>query len=207
MKLYYSPGACSLATHIVLEWVGEPYETHKVSIHPDKSPELVKANLMGAVPVIEENGWVLTQNSSILNYLADSNPKAKLTGDGSLKSRAEVNRWLGFVNSDMHPTYKALFGATGYLGDEKMVGKTKQDARSKLRKQFEILDLQLKGHDWIAGTRSIADPYLFVMIRWAKLLKLDLGGLANIEKFFKHMEADAGVRKALNQENQTAAAA
>lgn len=200
MKLYYSPGACSLATHIALEWIGKPYDAHKVNIHPEKSPELVKANPMGAVPVIEENGWVLTQNSAILNYLADSNPQANLGGDGSPKNRAEVNRWLGFVNSDVHPTFKPLFGATGYLGDEKMIDKSMDNARARLRKLFEVADAQLKGRDWITGTRSIADPYLFVMVRWAKAQKVDLSGLSNLDHFFKHMEADSGVRKVLDQE-------
>jgi glutathione S-transferase len=201
MKLYYSPGACSLATHIVLEWIGKPYDAHKVSLHPEKSPELVKVNPMGAVPVIEENGWVLTQNSAILSYLADQNPQAKLGGDGTPRSRAEVNRWLGFVNSDMHPTFKPLFGATSYLDDANMIEKSRENARSRLRRQFELADKQLQGRDWIAGTRSIADPYLFVMIRWAKAQKIDLSGLGNIERFFKRMENDSGVRKALDQES------
>ncbi len=202
MKLYYSPGACSLATHIVLEWIDKPYEIHKVALHPEKSPELLKVNPMGAVPTIDDGGWILTQNSAILNYLADSNPQAKLGGDGSARSRAEVNRWLGFVNSDVHPAYKPLFGTTGYLGDKDMIEKSKQDARTRLRRLFEVLDKQLAGHDWITGSRSIADAYAFVMVRWAKSLKLDLGGLANIEKFFKHMEADSGVRKVLEQESK-----
>lgn len=200
MKLYYSPGACSLASHIVLEWIGEPYDAHKVTIHPDKSPELVKANPLGAVPVIEEDGWVLTQNSAILNYLADDNPQAKLDGDGTPKSRAEVNRWLGFVNSDVHPAFKPLFGATGYLADDEMIEKSRENARARLRQLFEIVDGQLQGRDWIAGARSIADPYLFVMVRWAKAQKIDLSGLSGLERFFQRMESDPGVRKVIAQE-------
>ncbi len=202
MKLYYSPGACSLATHITLEWIGKPYEAQKVALHPTKSPELVKVNPMGAVPVIEEKGWVLTQNSAILNYLADSHPEAKLGGDGSPRSRAEVNHWLGFVNSDVHPAYKPLFGATRYLGDNQMIEKSKDNARTRLRTLFEIADRQLQGRDWIAGTRSIADPYLFVMVRWAKSQKIDLSGLGNLERFHARMEADSAVRKVLQQESQ-----
>jgi glutathione S-transferase len=202
MKLYYAPGACSLATHIALEWIGKPYDAHKVNIHPEKSPELVRANPMGAVPVIEEDGWVLTQNASILSYLADQNPQVKLGGDGSARSRAEVNRWLGFINSDMHPAFKPLFGATAYLNDPDMIERSRENARGRLRKLFEIVDRQLDGHDWIAGTRSVADPYLFVMIRWARAQKIDLSGLDNIAGFFKRMENDRGVRKALEQESR-----
>ncbi|MGH8272966.1 MAG: glutathione S-transferase family protein [Gammaproteobacteria bacterium] len=200
MKLFYSPGACSLATHIALEWIGMPYETHKVDIHAPKSPELLERNPRGAVPVIEEDGWVLTQNSAILNYLADRHPEAKLGGDGTPKGRAEVNRWLGLVNSDVHPNFKPLFGSTGYLGDESTVEKSKENAKKTLRKLFESVNKRLADRDWIAGERSVADPYLFVMLRWAKGMKLDLSGLDNLERFFKRMHEDAAVKKVLKEE-------
>jgi glutathione S-transferase len=200
MKLYYSPGACSLADHIVLEWIGEPYETEKVEIHGEKSPALVERNPSGAVPVLEDDDRILTQNSAILNYLADKYPEAGLGGDGTPKGRAEVNRWLGLVNSDVHPLYKALFGATGYLKDEAIIEKTKRHAKKALRRQFEILNKQLEGRDWLIGTRSIADPYLFVMLRWAKAMNIDLSGLDNLEAFFARMNSDAAAKKVLAAE-------
>lgn len=200
MKLYYSPGACSLATHIMLEWIGRPYEIHQVKLHAGKSPELVAANVMGSVPVLEDQGWTLSQNSAVSNYLADMNPQAKLGGDGTPRGRAEVNRWFGFFNSDMHPSFKPLFGATRYLGDDTMIEKSREDARARLRRQFEIVNTQLAGRDWIAGTRSFADPYLFVLIRWAKGQKVNLAGLHHIETFYRHMQADPAVQKALTQE-------
>lgn len=200
MKLYYAPGACSLATHIVLEWIGAPYETHKVNIHGRKSPELLEANPAGAVPVIDDDGWVLTQNNAILNYLADKHPEAKLDGDGSTKGRAEVNRWLGLVNSDIHPAYKPLFGATGYLEDEAAIDKTKENAREAVRSKLEIVDDHLQDRDWLADERSIADPYLFVMLRWAKGTGVDLAGLDNLERFFERMNDDSAVQKVLREE-------
>ncbi|MFN8624477.1 MAG: glutathione S-transferase N-terminal domain-containing protein [Candidatus Binatia bacterium] len=200
MKLYYAPGACSLATHIVLEWIGRPYEIHKVDIHGTKSPELLERNPEGAVPVIEEDGWVLTQNSAILNYLADTNPQAQLGGDGTPKSRAEVNRWLGFVNSDVHPAYKPLFGATAYLGDPSAIEKSKEDAKTRLRTRFEHANGALQGRDWVAGARSVADAYLYVMLRWAKAQKIDLSGLGNLERFFQRMSSDPAVQKVLKEE-------
>ncbi len=87
MKLYYSPGACSLADHVVLEWIGKPYDAIKVSREDKKKPEFLAINPAGAVPALEHDGWVLTQNAAILNYLADLNPEAKLGGDGSAKTR------------------------------------------------------------------------------------------------------------------------
>jgi len=201
MKLYYTPGACSLADHIVLEWIGKPYQAQRVSREQRKSPEFLKLNPAGAVPVLDHEGWVLTQNAAILDFLADSFPESGLGGDGTPKSRAQVNEWLAFVNSDVHPAFKPLFGSTAYLGDEAAVEKSKADARTKLRGLFERLDGQLAGKDWLTGQRSIADPYLFVVARWAKGQGVDLSGLANLERFVGSMERDAGVRKALESEN------
>jgi len=203
MKLYYSPGACSLADHIALEWTGQSYEAVRVSREERKLPAYLKINPAGAVPAFEQDGWVLTQNAAILNYLADSYPEAKLGGDGTAKSRAEVNRWLALVNSDIHPSFHPLFGTTAYLGDEAAIEKTKDAARTKLRSLFERVDQQLEGKDWLTGSRSIADPYLFVTLRWAKSLNLDLSGLTNLERFFKHIHADAAVQKVLAEENRT----
>ena len=143
---------------------------------------------------------MLTQNAAILNYLADKFPEANLGGDGSAKGRAEVNRWLAFINSDVHPAFKPLFGSTAFLEDPAFIEKAKDNARQNLRAMFERLDAQLAGHDWLAGTRSIVDPYLFVMLRWAKGQNVDLSGLENLERFMKRMNDDAGVRKALAEQ-------
>lgn len=200
MKLYYMPGACPLATHITLEWIGKPYETHKLSHDELKQPEYLTINPSGAVPALEVDGRYLTQNVSILNYLADANPGAELNGDGSPQDRAAVNRWLGIINSDMHPVFKTLFGATRYLDDDAAIEKTKQNAKTILRAHFELLDTQLDGQDWLAGFRSVADPYLYVLLRWAGGMQIDLSGLGNLDRFTGQMEADEGVKGALADE-------
>jgi len=200
MKLYYTPGACSLSDHIVLEWIGRPYEAVRVSREERKSPAYLAINPAGAVPAFEQDGWVLTQNAAILNYLADSFPDARLTGDGTARSRAEVNKWLAMANADIHPAFHPLFGATSYLEDPALIERSKQAARVKLRSLFERIDAQFAGRDWIAGTRSIADPYLFVVTRWAMAMEVDLSGLDNLQRFFERMLADPGVQGALRQE-------
>ena len=200
MKLYYTPGACSLSDHIVLEWIGRPYEAVRVSREERKSPAYLAINPAGAVPAFEEDGWVLTQNAAILNYLADSFPDAGLAGDGTTRGRAEVNKWLAMANADIHPAFHPLFGATSYLEDPALIELSKQAARAKLRTLFERVDAQLAGRDWIAGTRSIADPYLFVVTRWAMAMEVDLSGLDNLQRFFERMLADPGVQRALRQE-------
>lgn len=200
MKLYYSPGACSLSDHIALEWTGATYETSKLSKEGRATPEFLKLNPAGAVPVLQKGDWVLTQNAAILNYIADSFPDAKLGGDGSAESRAEVNRWLAFVNADVHPTFKPLFGTTAYLEDPALIEKTKDNARKGLRDLFARADARLAGREWLAGTRSIADPYLYTVLRWAKATDVDLSGFDNLAKFSDRMEADPAVRKVLAEE-------
>lgn len=198
MKLYYAPGACSLATWICLEWAGKPFETHQVNIHGNKSPELLEHNAMGAVPVLEDGGWWLTQNAGILNYVADTYPDAHLAGDGTPKGRAEVNRWLGFLNSDIHPVFKAFFGGADFLGDDAMIEKSKTNAREMLGTRFAIVDKQLAGRQWLASDKhSIADAYLFVFMGWAPNVKLDLSSLKNLQAFTSRMLADQAVKRVL----------
>lgn len=200
MKLYYTPGACSLADHIALEWIGQPYEAVRVEREQRKEPAFLALNPAGAVPVLDVDGWVLTQNAAILNYLADKFPESGLGGDGTPESRAEINRWLAFVNSDVHPAFKPLFGSTAYLGDDAMVELSHENARMQVRTLLQRADAALASREWIAGGRSIADPYLFVVLRWARGTQVDLAGLDNLERFFRAMRADPAVQKVLDVE-------
>ena len=136
MKLYTSPGACSMADHIALHWIGQPFQAQVMSAEERKSPEYLEINPAGAVPALEDGGWTLTQNAAILNYLADRFPEAGLGGDGDPKQRAEANRWLAFFNADVHPAFHPLFGAAGYLEDDAQ-SQVKEHARKKLRGLFE----------------------------------------------------------------------
>jgi glutathione S-transferase len=200
MKLYYSPGACSLADHIVLEWIGKPYEAVKLAREDRYKPEYLAINPAGAVPALDHDGWVLTQNAAILNYLADLHPESGLGGDGTAKSRAEVNKWLAFANSDVHPAFHPLFGTTAYLEDPAKIDKTKDAARAKVRTLFERADAQLAGSDWLTGSRSVADPYLYVTYRWARATGVDISGLDNLAAFASRIEADPAVQKVLHDE-------
>ena len=199
MKLYTMPGACSLADHIALYWIGQPFDVRVLKREETKSPEYRAINPAGAVPALEDGDLKLTQNAAILNYLHDRFPGARLGGDGSARQRAEANRWLSFLNADVHPAFHPLFGMYGYLG-EAGEDKAKEQARSKLRGLFERADQQLQGREWIAGFRSYADPYLFVVLRWAQKTGVDLSGLDNLARFRERMQADSGVQAALKAE-------
>ncbi|WP_130618450.1 glutathione S-transferase N-terminal domain-containing protein [Dyella amyloliquefaciens] len=201
MKLYYLPGACSLADHIVLEWIGKPYETYRVAREELGSPEYLKINPSGAVPALQEDdGWVLTENAAILNYLADLHPEAGLGGDGSVRARAEVNRWLAYINSDLHPLFRPVFRPDRFIDDATAQEALRVKSVERLRAYYERLDAQLGGKDWLTGSRSYADPYLFVVLRWATAKGVDLGGLDNLARFHQRMLEDAGVKSAMQQE-------
>ncbi len=202
MKLYTKPGACSLSDHIALHWSGLPFEVEVVDAVTMKSPEFLKLNPSGAVPVLTDGEWALTQNAAILHYIADKAPAKALDGGSDSRQRAEVNRWLAFVNADVHPTYLPIFGATRYLDDEAVIARTQDQARQRLQGFYQRLNDQLARHDWIAGTGSpsIADAYLYVTVRWARGVGVDLAGMDALDRFEQRMLADAGVQAALKAE-------
>ena len=138
--------------------------------------------------------------SKLLNYLADTYPEAALGGDGSPRGRAEVNRWLAFVNSEVHPTFKPIFRAERFIDGEREQEALRANAITRLCGYFERLDAQLAGKDWLTGSRSFADPYLFVVLRWAAAKGVDLSGLDQLARFQQRMLADAGVQAAMGKE-------
>ena len=202
LKLYTKPGACSLADHIALRWAGLPFELVIVDLATMKSPEYMALNPAGAVPLLTDGDWALTQNAAILGYIAALAPEAAIDGGSDLRTRAEVARWLAFANADVHPSFMPMFGATRYLEDEAVIAKTQEHARTKLRGLYQRANAQLEANEWIAGTAkpSIADAYLYVTLRWARGVKVDLDGCQALDRFQARMEADAGVQQALKAE-------
>lgn len=200
MKLYTKPGACSTADHIALQWTGQPFDVQVMTRDAMKAPAFLAINPAGAVPAIEDGDFVLTQNAAIMGYIADSYPAARLAGDGSAQQRATAARWLAFVNSDLHPAFLPLFAPARFSEDASDHAALKEAAHKRLRALFESADRQLEGKQWLAGFRSYADPYLYITLRWADGQKIDLAGLDNLAAFKQRMEADEGVRKALQAE-------
>jgi glutathione S-transferase len=197
MKLYYMPGACPLADHIVLEWIGARYEAVRMSHESIKSPDYLAINAGGTVPLLMPGDFSLTENVAILGYLADLHPDAQLLGDGTPRGRAEVMRWLGFLNSDVHKAFLPIFSSSRFLQDQAFAGAIADTARIHVREYLERLDARREGRDWLTGERSIADPYLFVILRWAIGTEVGLHGFENLSRFVERMHADTGVRAAL----------
>lgn len=205
MKLYTKPGACSTSDHIALQWTGQPFEVQVMDAKSLKQPEYLAINPAGAVPAITDiatdgGQFVLTQNAAILGYIADTYPEANLAGDGSAQQRALATKWLGFCNSDLHPAFSPLFGPGNFSEDATHYAAIKSAARKRIRKLFETANTRLEDEQWLAGFRSIADPYFYITLRWADAMEIDVSDLANLVAFKQRMEADPGVQAALTAE-------
>ncbi len=200
--LYYAVGACSLAPHIVLEWIGKPYESIKVQYG---SADLLSVNPAGAVPTLrEDDGWILTQAGAILDYLARKHPEALLAGGNDLQSKAEAHRWSAFLTSDVHASFWPVFMPSRYTTDNsEQAQRAVAEAGQKLiAKQFNILNRHLESRKYMLdGGRSVIDAYAFPMIRWAvKLLPRGLGDYPNVQALRDRLLEDAAVQKVLARE-------
>ena len=199
--LFYAPGACSLAVHIVLEWIGKPYEAVKVGFG---SAELLAVNPAGAVPALrEDDGWVLTQAGAILDYLSASHPEAGLAGGEGLRARAEAARWSGFLTSDMHAAYWPVFMAQRFTTDTspEALKAVVEAGQAMVRKRLATLDAHLKGREWILEGRSVIDAFAFPMIRWG--MKVLPGGIADfphVQALHDRLAADPAVQRVLARE-------
>ncbi|MCC2595610.1 glutathione S-transferase N-terminal domain-containing protein [Pusillimonas sp. MFBS29] len=196
MKLYYLPGACPLASNIAMEWAGQDYELKLVSREALKQPAYLALNPLGAVPTLVDGDFILTQSSAILEYIADLNPEAGLLPD-TARGRAEVRRWLGLCNADIHRTFGNIFGVQGLASTPEAQQEVVEKSAARLQALFALADQQLEGQEWLAGTRSIADPYLYTVLRWAKAKNIDLSAMKNLSAFHERMEQDSGVQAAL----------
>src|SRR5690606_1812440 len=119
----------------------------------------------GTVPLLVDEDFALTENIAILGYLADLHPESGLLGDGSPRVTAEVMRWLAFMNSDVHKAFKPIFVPHRFLDDAGAAAALAAKARGHIRGYLERLDAQMAARDWLVGARSVADPYLFVLLR------------------------------------------
>ena len=201
MKLYYMPGACSMTPHTALEWIGQPYEAQSVNRREIKSPEYLKLNPQGAVPLLVDGDLVLSQNAAILAYLDARFPQARLFGSDDLKGKARAWRWLAFLNADVHKAFSPLFHLPDYVHDEAVKTAMQSAARDNIRHLLAQADAQLAAQPYLGDDVSVADVYLYVLLRWCRSLQLDLADLPQLTPFYVRLGENAGVRSVITQEN------
>jgi glutathione S-transferase len=198
MKLYYSPGACSLSPHIVARELGLPIDLQKVNTK-DKTMEgggdFWKVNARGYVPVLElDNGERLTEGPAIVQYLADQKPEANLAPKAGSFERYRLQEWLNFLTSEVHKQFSPLF-KPNTPEDYKPI------AKQNLATRFDWLDQQLAGKDYLTGKQfTVADAYAFVLLGWTKPTQIDLAKWPNLAAFHKRVAARPKVKQAMQAE-------
>ncbi len=198
MRLYYFPGSCALAPHIVLEWLGAAFDAARVA---KGDPEILKINPLGVVPALHHQDRLYTQADAILHWLAASHPDADLAGDGSPDSEYEINRWMAFLTGDLHPAFFPFFNSQRYTVDEDAVESVKAAAELLVAKYYRYLEAHLEGRHFMVGNRrSIVDAYAIPMLRWGRLLSKPLNEYPGLNTYLERWEQDEGVHRALKEQ-------
>lgn len=195
MKLYFSPGACSLSPHIVLCEAGLVFETEKVNLSKKTtaSGQDYKAiNPKGSVPALQlDDAQILTEGPVIVQYIADLVPEKKLVPAAGSMARYRLMEWLNFISTELHKGFSPLFNA-------KTPEETRQMARDTLAIRFEIVEHQLESADYLLGAQfSVADAYLFTVLNWANILQLDMHRWPAIATYQTRIAARPAVRAAM----------
>jgi glutathione S-transferase len=198
MKLYYSPGACSLSPHIALHEAGlaftavkAPTKTHKL----DDGTDYYSINPLGYVPLLElDDGTRLTEGPAIVQYIADQVPAKNLAPANGTLPRYKLQSWLTFIGTELHKNFGPLFNPAT---PQEMKDATKE----RLAGRFKWVDGELAGKQFLMGdTFSVADGYLFTVTNWTKPTGVDISGFANIQAFRERVGARPAVQAAMKAE-------
>ena len=198
MKLYYAPGACSLAPHIVAREAGLRLDLEKVDLGAGKTERgatFSDINPKGYVPALAlDNGEVLTEVSALVQYIADQAPQAGLAPAAGTMERYRLLEWLGFISTEIHKGF-------GPLWSPAMPEGAKTIARNNLAKRFAWLDQRLVQKPFLLGERfTVADAYLFTVANWTNFHRIDLGPYPHLKAYMERVAGRPKVREALAAE-------
>lgn len=198
MKLYYKPGACSLASHIALEEAGLPYQTEAVDLKTKvtaSGQDYWQINPKGYVPALRlDSGELLTEGPAILQYVADQAPAAALAPAAGTVARYQLHAWLTFIGTELHRSCTAFFHPQA--GDD-----WKAIARATLERRLSYVDGELQGRAYLTGDGfTVADAYLFTVLSWMKPIGMDLSSWPRIVAFQARVAARPAVQAALKAE-------
>src|SRR5215510_2342091 len=203
MKLYYILESCALAPQIVANEASIPLNPIRVDFKTKRTQagaDYLAINPKGYVPALElDDGEVLTENAVVLQYLADLKPQARLAPANGTLARVRLQEALNYVATEIHRGYSPLFNPA-------TPAQVREEASAGLRKRYALLDKQLDGRTYLFGDEfTTADAYLFVVTRWADIVKLDLSDYANLRVFQKAVAARPAVKAAMNAQGLTTA--
>ena len=203
MKLYYSPGACSLSPHIALLEAGLPHDLVKVDLRAKKlenGDDFLKVNPKGQVPVLQlDSGELVTEGPVIVQMIADKVGKGLAPARDSAE-RYKLLEWLNFITAELHKNFGPMFSPA--LADD-----AKAFFKDRVMGKFKYIDSQLVGRDYLMGKEfTVADAYLFTMLSWADRMKFDLSAMPNLLAYKDRVAARPKVQEALNKEGLLKAA-
>ncbi|CAN7143950.1 glutathione transferase GstA [Variovorax sp. LjRoot84] len=198
MKLYYSPGACSLSPHIALREAGLAFEPVLASTKSHKlqdGTDYYGINPLGYVPMLElDDGTRLREGPAIVQYIADLAPNKNLAPASGTLSRYRLQEWLTFIGTEMHKTYSPMFNPN-------MPEEAKAIFRTKLQSRYEWLNGELEGKDYLMGEHfTVADGYLFTVTNWTKPTGVDISPYANVQAWHARVGARPAVQEAMKTE-------
>jgi glutathione S-transferase len=198
MKLYYSPGACSLSPHIALREAGLAFEPVLASTKSHKlqdGTDYYGINPLGYVPLLElDDGTRLREGPAIVQYIADQAPTKNLAPANGTLPRYRLQEWLTFIGTEIHKTFSPLFMPA-------MPDEGKQIFRDKLAARFKWVDGALGGKNYLMGDQfTVADGYLYVVTRWTDPMKIDISGFTNLTAHHQRVTARPAVQEALKVE-------
>jgi len=198
MKLFYSPGACSLSPHIVAREIGLDVELEKVDTKThtfNGGSDYYKVNPKGYVPALEITaGDILTEGPAIVQYLGDQKPQSGVVPAAGSAQRYRLQEMLGYINSEIHKSYSPLF-------NKATPEETANERREYLKKRYAYLEGVLATKQYLVDNKfTAADAYLYTVTRWAPFVKVDLAGFPNLKEFQARVEARPAVQQALKEE-------
>lgn len=201
MKLFYSPGACSLSPHIVLEELRLPYQPEKVDLRTHRTADggdYYAINPKGYVPALQlDDGKVLTEGPAIVQYLAEQKPEAKLAPASGSFEHYQLQEWLNFIATEIHKTLGPLF--------HPMSAEAREAILTKVANRFEYLGRQLGSRQYLMGDNfSVADAYLFAILRWTPRFHIDLAKWPVLKAFYDRVAARPAVQTTLKAEGISA---
>jgi glutathione S-transferase len=198
MKLYYAPGACSLAPHIVAREANLPIDLVKVDLAARKTEageDYAAVNPKGYVPALRlDDGQVLTEAAALVQYLADQAPQSGLAPKWGTMERYRLVEWLTFISSEVHKGF-------GPLWNPNMPDAAREVAKANLAKRFGYLDKHLASKQFLTGERfTIADAYLFTVVNWVNFHRIDLAPYKHLKAYMDRVAARPKVREAMTAE-------
>jgi glutathione S-transferase len=198
MKLYYSPGACSLSPHIALREAGLPFDLQKVDLNSKEMAgggNFTAVNPKGYVPALTlDDGQMLTEGPAIVQYIADRNPESGLAPKAGTLERYRLMEWLNFISSELHKTFAPLF-------HPEVAAEWRQASRDRIAQRLDIVEKHLQGKDYLMGKQfTVADGYLFTVLNWSKFVGFDLGKWPLVQAYLARVAARPKVQEALKAE-------